>query len=221
MPTPRLVLVLATIGLIGACGQVDVPDETTTTAVAPGATVTTSSTVTTPPPSSSSTTTPSTLRRTTPPTTARPLTTTMITGAAPTTTRPLTPAEATSRLCAGVASADEAIQRGSFVSGGLRLGSAISANEAVADPGAVAAARSMLRAGVKGDPAGYVSAREAASTACTRAGYPINLRGPIQCIQAPCPWERAQPSRSAAAMAAVGNAMGRSISPGPTWTMER
>jgi len=45
----------------------------------------------------------------------------------------------------------------------------------------------MLRAGVNGNPEGYVSARSTASTACAKAGYPIQLSGPIQCITAPCP----------------------------------
>ena len=58
---------------------------------------------------------------------------------------------------------------------------------AAGEPGVTAAARAMLRAGVDVDADGYVSARQAASAACTRAGHPQIRSGPIQCITAPCP----------------------------------
>lgn len=90
-------------------------------------------------------------------------------------------------MCTAVAEADERIQAGNLLGGGLRLSGGISANEKAADPAVVAAARSMLRAGVNGDPEAYVDARSVASAACARAGYPIRLSGPVQCVTAPCP----------------------------------
>ena len=184
MRTPSLVLLLATLGLAG-CGQVSMEDDPISTprsSPASSTTVPTSVTVaTTPPPSpvSAGATTTASGPQTTTTTTARPVTTT--------TTRPLSRAEATSRLCTAVAAADERIQRGNFLGGGLRLSGGITANEKAADPAVVAAARSMLRAGVNGDPEAYVAARPVVSGACARAGYPIQLSGPIQCVTAPCP----------------------------------
>ena len=182
MRTPSLVLLLATIGLAG-CGQVSIEEDPIST---PGSAPVSSTTVptsvavaTTPPPSpvpARATTTVSKAQATTT-TTAQPVTT----------TRPLSRAEATSRLCTAVAAADEQVQRGNFLGGGLRLSGGITANEKAADPAVVAAARSMLRAGVNGDAEAYVAARQVASDACARAGYPIQLSGPIQCVKAPCP----------------------------------
>lgn len=163
-----VIMAVAAVGLVG-CGQVKEPDEPAPTTTQP------SSTTGAP----ASTAAPGAV-----PVTAQVTTTTTL---ATTTTRSLSRAEATAKLCAGVGGADERIQRGSFVSGGLRLSGAIAANEKAADPAVVSAARSMLRVGVKGDAEGYVTARQAASTACARAGSPIRLGGPIMCIQAPCP----------------------------------
>lgn len=185
---PNLIaLALASAGLTVGCGQVSAPDEPTATQPAPDrpsspvtttVTAVTSSTTTVIVPPSTTTT-----RRSTT-TTVRSTTTTL---RASTTTRPLTRAEATSRLCTGVASADASIQQGKFLQGGLRLSSAIGANEKVADPAVVAGARAMLRAGLNGDAQAYVLSRQTTSSACAQAGYPINLSGPIQCIQEPCP----------------------------------
>lgn len=120
-------------------------------------------------------------------TTTRPRATTTTALATTTTARPLTRAEATSRLCKAVEAADAAVQQGSFVAGGLKLSSGIGTYEKVADPAGVAGARSMLRAGLNGDPEAYGDARQVTSTACTAAGYPIRLSGPIQCVREPCP----------------------------------
>lgn len=185
MRTPSLVLLLATLGLAG-CGQVSMEeDPISTSRSSPSSSSTTAPTrvavATTPPPSPApvgATTTVSKPRATTT-TTAQPVTTT--------TTRPLSWAEATSRLCTAVAAADQRIQRGNFLGGGLRLSGGITANEKAADPAVVTAARSMLRAGVNGDPEAYMAARPVASAACARAGYPIQLSGPVQCVTAPCP----------------------------------
>lgn len=163
MRTPILILAMATVGLVG-CGQVSVPDAGPTTTTQPGPTTVPGSVV---------------------PATAPATTTT--TARATTTTRALTRAEATSKLCTAVAEADERIQQGRLVSGGLRLGGGISSTEKTADPAVVAGARTMLRSGVNGSPDGYVTARQTTSAACVRAGYPIQLSGPIQCITDPCP----------------------------------
>lgn len=186
---PKLLfLTFAAAGLTVGCGHVSAPDDPTATQprpAGPAAPVTTAvmeatsvvpTTVTVPPLTT-------TARRSTT-TTAR---STTITLGATTTTRPLTRAEATSRLCTGVASADASIQQGKFVQGGLRLSSAIGANEKVADPAVEAGARAMLRAGLNGDAEAYVVSRQTTSSACAQAGYPINLSGPIQCLQGPCP----------------------------------
>ena len=180
MRMPRLVLLFAALGLAG-CGQVSMdedPISTSRSSPASSSTVTASTTQPPSPVSAGATTTVSRPRAAMT-TTALPVTTN--------TTRPLSRPEATSRLCAAVAAADERIQRGNFLGGGLTLSGGISANEKAADPAVVAAARSMLRAGVKGDPEAYVAARTVASGACARAGYPIQLSGPIQCVKAPCP----------------------------------
>jgi len=183
MRTQTLVLLLATLGLAG-CGQVSIEDDPISTSrtspTSSSTTVPTSVAVATPspPPVPAEATTTVTRPPATTISTTRPITTT---------TRPLSRAEATSRLCTAVAEADERIQRGNFLGGGLRLSGAITANEKAAEPAVVAAARSMLRAGVNGDPEAYVAARPVASAACARAGYPIQLSGPIQCVQAPCP----------------------------------
>ncbi len=181
MRTPSLVLLLATLGLAG-CGQVSMEeDPTSTPSSSPALTAVPTSVAvpTTPPPS------PVPARATT--TVSRPRATTTTTAQPVTTTRPLSRAEATSRLCTAVAAADEQVQRGNFLGGGLRLSGGITANEKAADPAVVAAARSMLRAGVNGDAEAYVAARRVASGACAQAGYPIQLSGPIQCVKAPCP----------------------------------
>ena len=183
MRTHTLVLMLAGLGLAG-CGQVSMKDDpigTSRSSPESSSTVPTSVVVATSPPAApvpAGVTTTVTRPQTTTITTARPATTT---------TRPLSRGEATSRLCTAVAEADERIQRGNLLGGGLRLSGGISANEKAADPAVVAAARSMLRAGVNGDPEAYVAARPVASAACARAGYPIQLSGPVQCVRAPCP----------------------------------
>jgi len=181
---PSLVIVIiAAMGLAGGCGQVEAQDEPTTTRP-PAATPTTGPVET----SSTTAVVATTTRPATPSTTARARPTTTTTRPATTTTsRPLSPAEATSRLCGGVASADTAIAQGSFGVGGLRLASAIGTYGAAAEPGVTAGAKAMLRAGMDVDPDGYVAARQATFAACARAGHPQIRRGPIQCIQAPCP----------------------------------
>lgn len=163
-----VIMAMAVVGLVG-CGQVTEPDQSAPTTTRPRSTTSgpaSSPTTGTVPVTTQATTTPS---------------------PATTTTQALPRAEATAKLCTGVGEADERIQRGSFVSGGLRLSGTIAANEKAADPAVVSAARSMLRVGVNGDAEGYVTARQAASTACARAGYPIRLGGPIMCVRAPCP----------------------------------
>ena len=151
-----------------------VPESSTSVAPATITTTTTTRLV----PATTTRPAPTTTTRPAPTTTARPVTTT---------TQPLSKAEATSRLCKAIESADAAIQQGSLVAGGLRLSSGIGTYEKVADAAVVSAARSMLRAGLDGDPDAYGSARQAASTACTRAGFPIRLGGPVQCVTTPCP----------------------------------
>lgn len=181
--TVVLVALAAPIGLAG-CGQdqaapreqpatTEVPESSTS--VAP-ATITT--TTLRPVPTTTTRPAPTTTTRPAPATTARP---------APTTTQPLSRAEATSRLCKVIEAADGAIQQGSYVAGGLKLSSGIGTYEKVADAAVVSAARSMLRAGLGFDPDAYGTARQAASTACTRAGFPIGLGGPVQCITTTCP----------------------------------
>ena len=180
-----VILTIAAMGLAGGCGQVEAKDEPTTTR--PPAATPTTGPVETP---STTGVAATTTRPATPSTRARALPTTTTTRPATTTTtttRPLSQAEATSRLCAGVASADTAIQQGSFGVGGLRLASAIGTYGATAEPGVTAGAKAMLRAGRDVDPDGYVAARQATFAACARAGHPQIRRGPIQCIQAPCP----------------------------------
>jgi len=177
-----VILTIAAMGLAGGCGQVEAQDEPTTTRP-PAATSTTGPAETPSTTGVAATTTRPAMTSTT--ARARPTTTT--TRPATTTTRPLSQAEATSRLCAGVASADTAIAQGSFGAGGLRLASAIGTYGATAEPGVTAGAKAMLRAGRDVDPDGYVAARQATFDACARAGYPQIRRGPIQCIQAPCP----------------------------------
>jgi len=166
----RLVLIIATttLGLAG-CGHVSAPDEPATTTTRP-AQATTAPAGTTPSivPATVGPTTPTTVRATT-------------------TTRALSRAEATAGLCKAVAEADQRIQQGRFVSGGLRLGGGISANEKMADPAVLSAARGMLKAGLDGDAERYATLRQTASTACAKAGSPIQLSGPIMCITAPCP----------------------------------
>lgn len=185
MRHPMLLLLLAPLGLAG-CGQVSMQDDPISTsgssptppptaAPVPVAAVTTPP----PPPVPAGAMTTVTRPRSTTITTARPATTR--------TTRPLSRAEATSRLCTALEEADERIQRGNFLGGGLRLSGGIAANGKAADPPVVAAARAMLRAGVNGDPEAYVDARPLASAACAQAGYPIQLRGPVQCVTTPCP----------------------------------
>ena len=184
MRTSIIIIIAGALGLTAACGQVSTEAEPTTSTQLARAvpTTTVAAPAGVPTPGAPSTATPGQVVTTT-------LTPRTTTPRAPTTTttRPLTRAEATSRLCAAVASADEAIQRGSFVSGGLRLSGGIGATEKAADPAVLAAVRSMLRAGLDGDPDGYATARRAASTACAKAGFPIQLGGPIMCVQAPCP----------------------------------
>jgi len=179
-----VILTIAAMGLAAGCGQVEAQDEPTTTRP-PAATPTTGPVETTSTTSVAATTT----RPATPSTTAqaRPTTTTTTRPATTTTTRPLSQAEATSRLCSGVTSADAAIEQGSFGVGGLRLASAIGTYGAAAEPGVTAAAKAMLRAGVNVDADSYVAARQSAFAACAQAGHPQTRRGPIQCIQAPCP----------------------------------
>jgi len=135
-------------------------------------------------PASATTITPAPVFPTTAPPTSVPPT-----GPAPTTTttRPPSRAEATTGLCAAVAEGDARVQRDSYISGALRLSGGISTYEKAADPAVVTAARTMLSTGVKGDAAGYVTARTAASAACARAGTPIHVGGPIVCVAAPCP----------------------------------
>ena len=181
MRTPLLLLLLAPLGLAG-CGQVSTKDDPISSSMsipAPSSTVPPTTVVATtstpvPVPAGATTTMPTPQA-----TTARPATTS--------TTRPLTRAEATSRLCTAVAEADERIQRGNFVGGGLRLSGGIAANDKAADPAVVAAARTMLRAGINGDAEAYVDARPVAAAACARAGYPIRLSDPVQCVTTPCP----------------------------------
>jgi len=183
-----VILTIAAMGLAGGCGQVEAQDEPTTTR--PPAATPTTGTAETPSTTGVSATTTRPATPATPSTTARAralLTTTTTRPATTTTTRPLSQAEATSRLCAGVTSADTAIAQGSFGVGGLRLASAIGTYGAAAEPDVTAAAKAMLRAGVDVDADNYVAARQAAFAACARAGYPQMRRGPIQCIQAPCP----------------------------------
>ncbi len=184
MRTSIIIIIGAAVGLSGGCGQVSTEDDTTATTELTRAAPPTVAVTTAPPTPDAPTAQPTTAPTGAPtPTTIR----TTTTRPATTTTRPLTRAEATSNLCTSVASADEAIQRGNFVAGGLRLSSAIGRNEKAADAAVLAAARSMLRSGLNGDAEGYVTARSTASTACARAGYPIQLSGPIMCVQAPCP----------------------------------
>lgn len=185
MHRPLLIVSLA-LAVVAGCGHVAGEDQATpttigraseatpTTATMAASGVTTAPAPTTTPPTRVTATTAHAAAST-----VRPATTT--------TARPLTRAEATSRLCTAVAEADGRIQGGNFVGGGLRLSGAIAAYERVADVAVVSAARSMLSAGLNGDAESYATARTAASTACTRAGYPIQLSGPIMCIQAPCP----------------------------------
>jgi hypothetical protein len=176
------------LGLSAGCGQVTVPESLPTTTGAPAPTTADPAvTVAAPAPGPAAPSSTSARPATTTTMTSRPAPTTTIRAATTTTTRPLTRAEATSRLCKAVEAADAAIQAGNLVGGGLRLSAGISAYEKTADPAVVTGARSMLRAGLDGDPEAYGDARRATSTACTRAGTPINLGGGIQCITTPCP----------------------------------
>jgi hypothetical protein len=191
MQTVRTVLVTIGLTLAAGCGQVSAPPDqagpptsiTTATSLEPASAgpATTATTAT-----AGTAATAATTAATKPaPTTTRPVATTV--RPTTTTTRPLTRAEATSRLCKAVEAADAAIQAGNVVGGGLKLSAGIGAYEKTADPAVVTGARSMLRAGLDGDPEAYGDARRATSTACTRAGTPINLGGGIQCITTPCP----------------------------------
>lgn len=118
--------------------------------------------------------------------TTRPATATTV--AAPTTTRPpLTRAAATQALCAEIETAVRQVSAGNTIGGGLRLTRAVNSYGDVADPAVVSPARRMLSTAVNGDlDASALAAREAAA-ACTRAGFAINLPGPVECVTAPCP----------------------------------
>jgi hypothetical protein len=169
---PLLVVALVSLAGCGAGGVVDesgpLPTSPTSTVVAPPSTLAAASSPTTLPVTSRSSST-----------TMRPASTT--------TSRPLTRTEATAKLCGAVGSAADAIGSGSFVAGGWRLSSALTAYEKAADPAVATAARQMLRAGLDGDAEAYLDARSAASDACARAGSPIRISGPIQCVTTPCP----------------------------------
>lgn len=176
------ILVTLALALAAGCGQVAAPQEQPSTTAPAGAQPAISTTVAVPGPAATPAQPVATAATTRPPvttTTTRPVTTT--------TTRPLTRAEATTRLCKAVEAADAAINEGRLVAGGLKLSSGIGSYEKVADPAVVAAARSMLRAGLNGDAEGYGDAAAAASAACTRAGAPIVLTSGIRCVRGPCP----------------------------------
>jgi len=168
MNARRSILAAAALALAG-CGHVSTSSEPATTTTSPPPTTAAPTTAAVPSPVTT------VLAATTVP---RPTTST---------TRPLSRAEATAKLCAAVAEGDRRVQDGSYVAGALRLGGGISAYEKTADPTVLAATRSMLSSGVRGNVEGYATARTAAAAACARAGSPIQLSGPVQCIQAPCP----------------------------------
>ncbi|MGI8809837.1 MAG: hypothetical protein ACR2KK_18745 [Acidimicrobiales bacterium] len=156
--------------------------ETTTTTLLP--VTSTGPTATVARPTTTRVTTP---RATTAPTT-RPSTTSAPITSAPTTTRPaLTRAAATQGLCADIEASVRLVVGGNTVGGGLRLLRAVNTYGDAADPSVVAPARRMLSAGLNGDLDASAVATQEAATACARLGYPVNLPGPIQCIQAPCP----------------------------------
>lgn len=141
------------------------------------------------------------------PTTEPPRTTTSfvpVTAAAPTaataaattttpTTRAPTRAEATSRLCSAIGSADSAFNRqtpGGYLAAVRLMDEGIAANERAADSAVVSAARSVRsRLSLSAQIDAYDAAVSAASAACLKAGSPIKRSGsgPVQCIQAPCP----------------------------------
>jgi len=98
----------------------------------------------------------------------------------------LSRAEASTKLCQSIASANEAVMGGNFVAGGLRLNGGISSYADSADPAVVSAARSMLSAGLNGDADGYVLARGTAASACSTYGVVIPTGG-VECFTDPCP----------------------------------
>jgi len=187
MRSALVTVIVVGVGLTG-CGSVltQAKPSATTTTTRPATPTTTdaATTVVTPATVQGSITTTTTTTRPGP-TTTRPAPTTL--RLTTTTTRLLTRAEATAGLCTAVADADQRIQQGRLLSGGLRLSGALATYEKAADPAVVAAARAMLRSGVNASPEGYVTARSTASTACAQAGFPIQLSGPVQCLVAPCP----------------------------------
>ena len=118
------------------------------------------------------------------PTTARPV----VTVAPTTTTRAqLTRAAATRGLCSDIEASVRLVVDGNTIGGGLRLVRAVNTYETAADPAVVAPARRMLSAGLNGDLDASAAATLEAAAACRRAGFPVNLPGGVQCVQAPCP----------------------------------
>ncbi len=90
------------------------------------------------------------------------------------------------KLCGQIEYADDAVVRGNFIAGGLRLGIGIADYGEIADPTLVQLARQMLSAGKAGDAEGYVAARGQAAARCQALGRPIAVGG-IQCVTTPCP----------------------------------
>ncbi|MGQ0743091.1 MAG: hypothetical protein ACT4OS_01870 [Acidimicrobiales bacterium] len=178
-----LALALAACGApevdaVGSLGR-PAPDPTATTSTAPETTTPATSTTVSPAPTAERPTAPAANR---PPTTA-----VTVPPATPTTSAPaLSRAEANSRLCGQIEYADEAVTRGSFIAGGLRLAAGISDYAEVAEPALVQLARQMLESGKAGDADGYVATRSQAVTLCEQLGRPIRVGG-IQCVTTPCP----------------------------------
>ncbi|MDQ6615874.1 MAG: hypothetical protein M3083_14345 [Actinomycetota bacterium] len=75
---------------------------------------------------------------------------------------------------------------GRYVAAALQLGGGISNYGAIADPALTAATKSMLSAGVHGNPDGYNAALNTAVPICAALGQPIAV-GPIECLVPPCP----------------------------------
>jgi hypothetical protein len=103
-----------------------------------------------------------------------------------TTTKPLSRNQASTKLCQIINSANKAVLNGRYVAAALQLGGGISNYGAIADPALTAASKTMLSAGVHGNPDGYNAALQNTVPICAALGQPIAV-GPIQCLVAPCP----------------------------------
>jgi hypothetical protein len=185
------VLIAAVVTLVVGTGIATAVVRSGGDASAPAATSTTIEAPTTTAAAPTTTAVPTTVARATTTTrrvtTTRPPATTTVT-VAPTTTKPaLTRAAATRALCSEIETAVGQVVGGNALAGGLRLLRAINTYADAADPAVVAPARRMASAGAKGDLEASAAAAQEADAACQRAGAPVNLPGPVQCITFPCP----------------------------------